>query len=387
MKKKLQVVDLFAGAGGLLLGFEQAGFETISANENDPMAVQMLTTNYPWVNVNSNSIENIVGNDLLINRKRNEVDVLVGGPPCQGFSLIGLRNSNDPRNKLVAHYLRILNELRPKTFLFENVPGMLSTLKGNFIKVLLQEFDSLGYEVVLPIRILHADQFGVPQHRSRLFIIGKRKDLNINLEYPEPTHISPRDNKDLKNQDLFATKLQICPTIRDAISDLPNIDLQEHLIKSDFTFYDKEPISEYSQIMRGIINDPLDLSKKPANWNPMIVTGCKRTVHGPVLTQRCLETAPGDSLPVSRLYKLMWDNVANTIRAGTPTERGSYSSPRPIHPEQPRVISVREGARIQSFPDWINFHTTKWHGFRQIGNSVCPLMARALAYKLKEALN
>lgn len=189
-RSNLTVVDLFAGAGGLLLGFEQAGFETISANEIDRSCLEMLALNYPWVHTIGRSIEEINGLDLMLGKKQ-EVDVLVGGPPCQGFSLIGLRDAKDPRNKLVFHYIRMLREIKPKTFLFENVPGMLSTLKGKFVEGLIDEFGKAGYDVVSPIKILAADDFGVPQHRQRVFIMGVRRGLGIKLTYPDPTHLSP----------------------------------------------------------------------------------------------------------------------------------------------------------------------------------------------------
>jgi DNA (cytosine-5)-methyltransferase 1 len=385
-KRKPAVIDLFAGAGGLLLGFEQAGFETVSANENDVKAVEMLRFNYPHVMVDDRGIEKIHGADLLVGQKRGEIDVLIGGPPCQGFSIIGLREHNDPRNNLVFHFLRMLEEIRPKTFLMENVPGMLSTQKGAFVSALIDEFGNVGYEVQHPVTVLHADEFGVPQRRSRVIFMGCRKGLGLKIQYPVPTHRSPRANGVADQSGLFGDPLKPSPTVRDAISDLPDIDKFDYLVDSDETPYDREPVSEYAKMMRGYKKDPDDLSPK-RKWDKKICTGCRRTVHGPVLTARCAETPPGQSLPISRLYKLKWDDVANTLRAGTPRERGAYSSPRPIHPSSPRVVSVREGARLQSFPDWIRFHPTKWHGFRQVGNSVPPLLARAIAKQYSKALS
>lgn len=385
--KRLIVIDLFAGAGGLLLGFEQAGFETISANENDKKAVEMLKFNYPWVSVIDKDIHQVKAVDLLCGYKIGEIDVLVGGPPCQGFSLIGLREQGDPRNNLVFQFVKMLKEIRPKTFLMENVPGILSTHKGEFVKELLRQFDKAGYEVREP-KILHADDYGVPQRRSRVIFMGWRKELNISINYPEPTHYSPRSKRAKTPQQkvLFEEQLKPTPLVKDAIEDLPNIDEHEHLVGDDKTPYEMAPKSEYAKIMRGIKKDPDDLSQK-RKWNNKICTGCRRTVHGVVLTERCKKTPQGETLPVSRLYKLKWNDVANTLRAGTPRERGAYSAPRPIHSIYPRVISVREGARLQSFPDWIRFDPTKWHGFRQVGNSVPPLLARAIAKQYRKALS
>lgn len=387
LNEKFKVIDLFAGAGGLLLGFEQAGFETISANENDPKAVEMLRFNYPWVKVIEKDIHHISGKDLMGTLKPGEVDVLVGGPPCQGFSLIGLRKKDDPRNDLVFQFIRMLEEIRPRTFLMENVPGMLSVEKGLFVNELVKRFEEVGYIVKQPIKVLHADEYGVPQKRSRVIIIGWRRDLQMNIQYPEPTHISPRrKNRNGAQGDLFNKDLKATPTVKDAILDLPDIDSYKYLIETDSTKYKKKPTSEYAKIMRGELFDSDDLSVRQ-KWDKETCTGCRRTVHGKVLAKRCKDTPQGKTLPVSRLYKLKWDDVANTLRAGTPRERGAYSSPRPIHPFHPRVVSVREGARLQSFPDWIRFHPTKWHGFRQVGNSVCPLLARAIAKEIKKSLS
>jgi len=381
------VIDLFAGAGGMALGFELAGFKSVAALDNDETCAQCLKQNFPQTEVILTDIKRISGKDILSSINARNVDVICGGPPCQGFSLIGLRDEKDPRSNLVFDFERIVREIRPKAFVMENVPGMLSAHGQRFLSTLVKRFNQAGYNISLPIRILNAAHYGVPQDRRRLFIVGVRKDLNRQFSYPLPTHLSPRDLKRRNSSlELLQELLPITATVRDAIGDLPDVDRYDYLVKSDETPYTRPPISMYAKIMRGELGRNEFAYITPESWRRDICTGCRRTIHGPILTKRIRATPPGETLPVSRLHRLRWDDVANTLRAGTPSDRGSYSSPRPIHPEKPRVITVREGARLQSFPDWHRFHVTKWHGFRQVGNAVPPLLARAIALSVMRIL-
>ena len=367
----------------MTLGFKQAGFRTLAAIENDPTCVECLKENFKDIKVYGEDVRSITGKELMrdLGLKRGELDVVCGGPPCQGFSMIGLRDPKDPRCGLIFEFYRLVSELKPKFFVMENVPGMLSAHKGKFVDDLIQLLEEDGYVVVKPLRVLNSAHFGVPQKRKRVFIVGVRKDLKVQFNYPKQTHFLPEEIEKLKSSlpsDEFS-KLKPTPTIRDAIADLPIVEDYPHLIESDSTAYTKRPISLYAKMMRGLISDESSEASTPKHWDSKVCTGCRRTLHGATLKKRCETTPAGQNIPVSRLFKLGWEGVSNTLRAGTPRERGAYSSPRPIHPEQPRVITVREGARIQSFPDWHRFHTTKWHGFRQVGNAVPPLLARAVA--------
>lgn len=286
-----------------------------------------------------------------------------------------MRREDDPRSDLIFEFRRFVKELQPKYFVFENVPGILSAAKGQFYRELISLFKKDGYNITEPVQILNAANFGTPQARNRVFILGTRKDLPYQLQYPQPTFRSPRDRKNFLH-------LPLTPSVWDAIHDLPEIDRFDHLVEGHEVRYSKKARSEYAKMMRGIHPNFPVFGPPPETWDKRMCTNCRRTVHGDVLIQRFLETPQGATAPVSRLYKLKWDDVANTLRAGTPRERGAYSSPRPIHPEQPRVISVREGARLQGFPDWFAFHPTKWHGFRQVGNSVSPLVAYRLGQEI-----
>lgn len=375
-------VDLFAGVGGISLGLKMAGIDPAVGVEFDESCIEALHHNFPEKTVIGKDIRQVSSDEIRESLKGKELDLLAGGPPCQGFSLIGLRDPNDERSRLVFEFIRIARELQPKFLMMENVPGMLSAQKGDFIKEVVKLIEEAGYNVRLPIKVLNAAEYGVPQNRKRLFILASRKDLNILPNYPTPTHLNLRDLKD----DYFTT-LPKTPSVGEAIFDLIDIDKYDSLIEEDEIFYEKKPHTTYAKMMRGELPDSPYANLYKNTWNPQVCTGCRRTVHGEVLTQRFIETKQGQTAPVSRLYKLIENDVANTLRAGTPRERGAYSAPRPIHPILPRVISVREGARLQSFPDWHRFHKTKWHGFRQVGNAVPPLLAYAVGKEIKKCLD
>lgn len=374
-------VDLFAGVGGISLGLKMAGINAVVGVEFDESCIDSLKHNFPEKHVIGKDIRSVKSSDIsdLLDK---EIDLLAGGPPCQGFSLIGLRDPNDERSRLVFEFIRVAKDLQPKFLMIENVPGMLSAQNGSFISEVVHLIQDAGYDVRLPIKVLNSADFGVPQNRKRVFILAARKDLNIIPQYPTPTHSNPRESNHFSSYSLPRT-----PTVAEAIFDLMDIDQFESLIDAEEIPYDKPAISNYAKMMRGELSDSPYSNLPKNNWDSNICTGCRRTVHGDVLTQRFKETAQGDTAPVSRLYKLIANNVANTLRAGTPRERGSYSAPRPIHPILPRVVSVREGARLQSFPDWHRFHKTKWHGFRQVGNAVPPLLAFAVAKEIKKCLD
>jgi len=379
-EKKLVAIDLFAGIGGLSLGLRAAGVEVAASVEMDDSCHEMYNRNFPTTRFIHQDIR-LLDPLQLRDELGTDIDVIVGGPPCQGFSLIGLRDPEDDRSKLIFEFRRFVKTLQPKYFVMENVPGMLSAAGGQWVAELIQQLDSDGYNVAEP-KILCASEFGAPQERNRVFIIGTRKDLPVRASAPVPTHVSARDVL------LGKARSQLLPvsaTVRDAISDLPEIDDHLHLFEGHEVEYDKPPMSAYAKMMRGIGPDANFFGPVPNTWNSAVCSNCKRVEHGPVLTQRFMEAPQGTTVPVSRLYKLQWENTANTLRAGTPSSRGSYSSPRPVHPETPRCISVREGARLQGFPDWFEFHPTKWHGFRQVGNSVSPMVAKAVAEAIKNA--
>jgi DNA (cytosine-5)-methyltransferase 1 len=299
---------------------------------------------------------------------------------------MGQRVLQDPRNALVFHFSRLVIELKPRTFVMENVPGMATGEHTQLLAELVEHFREAGYRVRLPYKTLNAGNFGVPQDRWRLFLIGARSDTRLPA-YPEPWTRLP-GNARRRNGDtlpLSIEDLSECPTVQDAIGDLPNIEDHESLENSDELRVKLRGGSRYARTLRGELLDLGDYSY-PRKSDAELLTGCLRARHTEVSRKRFAATAAGTTEAVSHFFKLPADGVCNTLRAGTATDRGAFSAPRPIHPIYPRCISVREAARLHSYPDWFRFHRTIWHGFRQIGNSVPPLLARAVAARIVEAL-
>ncbi|HXE06521.1 MAG TPA: DNA cytosine methyltransferase [Acidobacteriaceae bacterium] len=361
-------IDLFAGAGGLSLGFEQAGFDVRAAVEIDPVHCAVHDFNFPMCRSICASASAISGSDIRRAAKIGDtrVDVVFGGAPCQGFSLMGKRALDDPRNGLLLEFARLTTELDADYFVFENVKGLTIGRHKQLLHEFIELFQRSGYQLLLPYKVLNAADYGVPQDRQRLFLVGAKKGKRL-PQYPLPTPNSRT-------------------TVWEAIGDLPNIDGFDALLDSDCLIGPKfgKP-SRYAKLLRGLQIDEHDFSH-PRAWSRRCLTASLRTVHTPQSQERFERTAHGKVEPVSRFLKLDPNGVSNTLRAGTGSDRGAFTSPRPIHPYALRCISVREAARLHSYPDWFRFHVTKWHGFRQIGNSVPPLLGRAVASQLIHAM-
>ncbi|MDX2177436.1 MAG: DNA cytosine methyltransferase [Candidatus Sumerlaeia bacterium] len=372
-------VDLFSGAGGMSLGFEQAGFDVRAAVEIDPIHCATHAFNFPQGATICARAQDLTGAEI---RQRaavpGDVAVVFGGPPCQGFSMIGKRMMDDPRNSLMLEFVRLVQELEPRYFVLENVAGLAVGKHRAFLDDVISALEQIGYSVRTPYRVLCAAHFGVPQDRRRLFLLGTRKGLEP-PEYPEPTHQPPSRRTGAGGGDLFA--LPTTPTVWDAIGDLPDPEQFEELLESDCVVAGLGTPSPYAATLRYPWNDPTDFSIIRA-FDPSLLTSSMRTVHTQLSINRFSATRGGDTEPVSRFYRLPRLGLCNTLRAGTPSNRGAFTSPRPIHPEAPRCITVREAARLHSYPDWFRFHATKWHGFRQVGNSVPPLLARSVAARV-----
>jgi DNA (cytosine-5)-methyltransferase 1 len=359
-------IDLFAGAGGMSLGFEQAGFDIVAAVEYDPIHCAAHHFNFPKTASICQSVASISGKEI---RKKAgldpsaEIDVVFGGAPCQGFSLIGKRALDDPRNQLVSHFVRLIKELKPKYFCFENVKGLTIGKHKTFLFEIIDALADSGYDVLKNYRVLNAVDYGVPQDRHRLFLLGARRGLGL-PKYPLPTKRT---------------------TVEEAIGDLPNAENFPELLEKDYVKVSFKTKSTYGKKLRGLIEDPNDFSYERI-YDKSIMTSSMRTEHSSLSKGRFSKTSFGCTEPISRYRKLDPQGVCNTLRAGTGSERGAFTSPRPIHPNYCRVITVREAARLHSYPDWFRFHATKWHGFRQVGNSVPPLLGRAVASSIIEAL-
>ncbi|TLP43445.1 DNA cytosine methyltransferase [Cohaesibacter sp. CAU 1516] len=373
-------IDLFAGAGGLSLGFEQAGFDVVAAVEIDPVHCAVHKFNFPRTAIIPRSVTGLSAKEIRIAAGigGKEVDCVFGGAPCQGFSLIGQRVLDDPRNKLVLEFVRIVAELRARTFVFENVKGLTLGRHKSFLKELVEAFDDVGYDVRLPWQVLNAGNFGTPQFRERLILFGCRKGETL-PDYPTAqTNLSARKN--------HIDGLENGPTCEDALDDLPDADRFKSLLGSDTVKTSKfgRP-SKYAAELRGLSNDSWHFGYV-RRWDATVLTSSARTEHTDISRRRFADTEPGNVEPISRFYKLSPTGVSNTLRAGTDGARGAFTSPRPIHYRFDRCITVREMARLHGFPDWFRFNITKWHGARQIGNSVPPPMARAVAAEVMKAL-
>lgn len=361
-------IDLFAGAGGLSLGFEQAGFDVAAAVEIDPIHCAVHEFNFPNCATICADASKIAGADIRKAAKLDgaRVDVVFGGAPCQGFSLIGKRALNDPRNRLLLEFVRLTVELDARYFVFENVKGLTVGQHKQLLHELIDAFHDNGYDVLLPYRVLNAAEFGVPQDRRRLFLIGAKRGLPL-PQYPTVVATVPT-------------------TVWEAIADLPDADQYPELVESDVIEKARfGKASRYARVLRGLTEDARDFSC-PREWDPKRLTSSMRTEHTPLSQRRFKATESGKVEAVSRFLKLDPNGTSNTLRAGTGSDRGAFTSPRPIHPYAPRCITVREAARLHSYPDWFRLHATKWHGFRQIGNSVPPLLGRAVASELLLAM-
>ncbi|NEP62795.1 MAG: DNA cytosine methyltransferase [Symploca sp. SIO2G7] len=378
-------IDLFAGAGGFSLGIEQAGFDIAVAVEQDPIHAAVYSFNFPHTRILCQDVAQLSAQYIQKAAEKwatdnrlpgnNQIDLVIGGPPCQGFSNIGKRQVDDIRNQLVFEFCRLVKELQPRYFIMENVSGLCQERYQPLFEQLLNQFQAAGYTITEPVQLLNAANFGVPQKRGRLFILGAQVGIG-KLAYPKP---------ELTQESPYLT-------VRDAIADLPNLDDFTELRKSDTVQLTPKQVSlikaqamPYVEKLRNIITEP-DNFAYPRHWNPELLTSSMQTQHNQTSIERFKETLPGTLEPISRLRRLNWEQPCYTLRAGTGKERGSYTSPRPIHPHYPRVISVREAARLHSFPDWFRFHITKWHGFRQVGNAVPPLLGRVLGRQIMEAL-
>jgi DNA (cytosine-5)-methyltransferase 1 len=366
--------DLFSGVGGFSLGFEQAGFDVIAAVDVEKTHVDAYRKNFPTCSATCMDLSSTSASEL---RKKTglgnrQLDVIWAGPPCQGFSLIGKRDRKDPRNLLLYDLARLLIEMSPSYFVVENVSGILQGKAQNILGEFVRRVEQGGYVVVKPIRELNAAEFGVPQLRRRVFVLGYKRGMTAPA-YPNPQH-------------WFGVDGHIdCPTVWDAIGDLSSIrSLKSRLQTGDYHGELGEP-SVYAKVLKGEISDPQDKSLKRST-NGSGLTGCLLTEHTPKTVRRFRKTPQGSSEEVSRYHRLAKKGLAPTLRAGTGPAQGSFMAARPIHPSQARCITVREAARLHSFPDWFHFDATKWHGFRQVGNSVPPRLARAVAESIRRAL-
>ena len=367
---KPMVLDLFAGAGGFALGAASAGFEVAASVDVDADLLSCHSDNFPAVSVLLADLLEVSPGEVLAEcgRRADEIAGVLGGPPCQGFSRIGRRDQSDPRNRLVGRFFDYVRHINPPFFIFENVPGILDT---SFRDVLAKGLSQVaGHYRVLGPTLLDASQFGVPTTRKRVLVFGFRRSRKDVFNPAEVPAIRRR-------------------TVRDAILDLPEPDTT--MAPGDngryWARYSKnDRLSDYAAIMRNPPPPGLGSQFVRQACSKGLVSGLQPTRHTAPVIRRFATVSPGRCDLVSRFPRLRWEHPAPTLRAGTGTDRGAYQAARPIHPLADRVITVREAARIQGFPDWFQFHRTKWHSFRMIGNSIPPLMAAQLLLRVRQAI-
>ena len=370
----MNCIDLFCGCGGMTLGFKWSGFDSIITSDIDENCGKTIKKNFPETDFILGDISNVNKDDFdkLLNGR--EVDIITGGPPCQGFSLAN-KNRNkvedDPRNKLFYEYVKFIKWYNPKAFVMENVKGLLSMEKGKVIQVIKEEFENAGIGYNVEYKVLKASDYGVPQFRERVILIGFRKDLNLFPEFPKKTVEKP-------------------VTVWDAISDLPQIESGKGHDNAD---YETEQKNEYQKFMR-------ENSKKVFNHIAMR--------HTERLISRFNAIKPGKNLldvwethgAVKRgnpneksEVKFSQNNLRLIADKPAPTVAASFQS-NFIHPTLNRNFTAREGARFQSFTDDFIFEGMRtkmsWEiglsQYQQIGNAVPPLMAKAIADKIKAVL-
>lgn len=366
------VVDLFSGAGGLSLGAARAGFIVRGAVELDPQAMLAHRLNFPSAIHLESDVSRLTGRDLKASLGLSNGDLagIIGGPPCQGFSCIGRNARDDARNKLFEEFFRIVGEAHPKFFLAENVPGIMNE-KNSWIRD--RAFSHIVKQyVMLPPMIISANNYGAPTLRKRVFFFGYLPD---EMELLHTEHFMPPAGTE-------------SVLVRDALRGLPakiSPYWQEEL--QGWRVVRAHGKGFFASRLHGCVPTrvgnarALERLKKERR-----ASGCLGTVHSKTVADRYARIEPGIRDPVSKSHRLDPDGFCPTLRAGTGRDRGRFQAVRPLHPTENRVITPREAARLQGFPDWFQFSPSKWHSFRQIGSSVSPIVAERILAVIRSSL-
>ena len=353
------------------MGAELAGFRSIAAVDIEPTLQSGYRRNFPSARVIEGSVKDIDLPDWRRIFGAQRPDGVIGGPPCQGFSWIGKKQDDDPRNTLIHEFIRQINILKPKFFVMENVEGLLHEDKVGILNAALGALSS-RYTVLDPV-VINAADFGAPTNRYRVVVVGFDAD--------EIDPVSADSIKQIRGHPA---------TIRDAIADLPGPCVESgdrtDMGWAKYPEMARSRLSPYASALRAPPPSGIGSVEAVERMKAGYVSGLARTKHSPEIARRYTMIPGGKSDPITKSYKLTWEGLSPTLRAGTGAEKGAFQAVRPLHPTRGRVITVREAARIQGFPDWFMFHPTKWHSFRMIGNSVSPIVSRALFELLKRRL-
>ena len=376
----LTTLDLFCGAGGITQGFHQAGFRCLYANDLMLEAIETFRHNHPDTRAECSPIEEVNAEVLRksLGLAKGELDVLVGGPPCQGFSINApSRFLNDSRNSLFKHYARFIEEFAPKSFVFENVPGLLSMANGAVFEKILQVFSELGYQ--LSVKILFGPHYGIPQERWRLILLGS---VYAEIDHPRPTHVAKgranfRGGRSLTMQiesgDI--SRLAKAVTVGDAILDLPRLNMGEGAEEVGYTSDAMSPYALRLKNPDGITFNHVAAKLSKQNIERMRHVppgGSWRDIPHELLPRGMQQARKSDH--TKRYGRLSFDGFSGTVLTKCDPHWGTV-----FLPDQDRSLTVREAARLQSFPDRYRFLGSRVSQYVQVGNAVPVLMAAAIA--------
>jgi DNA (cytosine-5)-methyltransferase 1 len=362
-----KAISLFSGAGGCSLGFKNAGFDVLYASDIDKDAIKSYRANFPNTVAEEADIQSLDGFEILskFEMKQGDIDFLIGGPPCQGFSTAGSRFWDDPRNTLLKDYVRVLGELRPKWFLMENVEGLLTSKNGEYVFEAVKAFVELGYKV--RVDKVYAHEFGVPQRRKRVFIIGNR--LGIDFDLPKPT---------TKVRGQIFNLSEVC--LKDALINLPNPSQDKNEELTYPTNLEQGVLSSYYLNPKNIIHDHYVIQ-----LNELQLKRISRLEPGQ--TMKDLPSNLQHESFKRRSLRRVQDGMPSEKRGGAPSGLKRLFVNQPsltitsaatrefIHPTEDRPLTIRECARIQTFPDWFEFSGNSSEKIQQIGNAIPPLLA------------
>jgi DNA (cytosine-5)-methyltransferase 1 len=384
----MKSIDLFSGAGGLSCGLQQAGFLPLLANELIPKYAETYQVNHPNTEMIVGDIRTVCALNLKqrLGVSEGEIDLVAGGPPCQGFSINApIRTLDDKRNHLFKDFLRIVSSIKPKAVLIENVPGIISLGRGTVVEQIYEELQSMGYKV--EHRILFAGHYGVPQMRFRTIFIGIR-NFSGNITFPVPEYdaqavanFTGAKRLCIPAPPLFLSSMKKHTTVWDAISDLPEI-LNGNSVSP--TEYASEPYNHYQINLRNSRKLTHHYCAKISKINLERLQyipqgGSWRDIPFDLLPEGLKRARRSDH--TKRYGRLHPESLCSTVLTKCDPHWGSF-----FHPTQDRIISVREAARIQSFPDLYEFSGSMTQQYEQIGNAVPPLLGKAIGDEIAKLL-
>jgi len=391
-QNKLTMIDLFAGAGGLSEGLREAGFSGLYANEIQRRYSETYAVNHPDTVIDQRDIRKVDAKSVRkqLGLRRGKLDLIAGGPPCQGFSINApIRSNDDERNNLFREFLRFVDELYPRAVLIENVPGLVSFEGGLTLQAILTTLEKHGYQS--DVRILYAPHYGVPQTRWRTIIIGLRDGLSVDNAFPEPVYDAPiRVNftSRFEGRNIVAlprnVELPKFISVKDAIDDLPV--LKNGGAGTEIKKYRTEPKNNFQRAMRlgsnRVVNhEAARLSKINMERLAHIPPGGNWTDIPTKLLPKGMQRAHRSD-HTKRYGRVDPNGLASTILTKCDPHWGAY-----FHYNQDRTFTVREAARIQTFPDTFHFVGSRVEQYEQVGNAVPPLLAAAIGCSLAYVLS